>query len=124
VALGNTHDNRLAARHRRRERPGSCLDDPAQELSNRAGLDIAGARDRVRQKGKRASDGQNDQRVELRILALPRHQDRLAYHQRVWSHAPDERYEDLLALAGYIDPALPGWIAATSRVPQTLSAKP
>jgi hypothetical protein len=50
--------------------------------------------------------------------------NRLAHHQRVWSHAPDERYEDLLALAGYIDPALPGWIAATSRVPQTLSAKP
>jgi hypothetical protein len=101
----------------------------------------------------------DDQRVELRILALPHHQEahravagprqrlphapdrqlqtiesplarlhvfcnRLAHHQRVWSHALDERYEDILALAGYIDPALPGWIAATSRVPQTLSAKP
>jgi hypothetical protein len=48
----------------------------------------------------------------------------LAYHQRVWSHAPEERYEDLLALAGYIDPALPAWISATSTVPQTLTDRP
>lgn len=59
VALRNTLDDRLAARHRRLGRPGSWLDDPAQELSGRARLDIAGARDRVRQEGKRASDGQN-----------------------------------------------------------------
>ena len=58
VALRNTLDNRLAARHRRLGRSGSWLDDPAQELSSRARLDIVGARDRVRQKGKRASDGQ------------------------------------------------------------------
>jgi hypothetical protein len=58
VALRNTLDDRLAARHRRLERRGSWLDDPAQELSGRARLDIAGARDRVRQKGKRAGDGQ------------------------------------------------------------------
>ena len=57
VALRNTLDDRLAARHRRLERPGSWLDDPAQELSGRARLDIAGARDRVRQKGKRATTG-------------------------------------------------------------------
>ncbi len=58
VALRNVLDERLTARHRRLERPGSWLDDPAQELSSRARLDIASARDRVRQKGKRASDGQ------------------------------------------------------------------
>jgi len=46
VALRNTLDDRLA-RHRRLERLGSWLDDPAQELSNRARLDIAGARDRL-----------------------------------------------------------------------------
>src|SRR5450759_3943773 len=58
VALRNTLDDRLAARHQRLDRPGSWLDDPEQELSDRARLDIASARDRVRQKGKRASDGQ------------------------------------------------------------------
>jgi hypothetical protein len=38
--------------------------------------------------------------------------NRLAHHQRVWSHAPEKHYEDLLVLAGYIDLALPIWIAA------------
>ena len=159
VALRNTLDGRLAARHRRLERLGSWLDDPAQELSSRARLDIAGARDRVRQKGKRASDGQTISELSFgfwRFLitkkltglwpdlasGFPRAPDRqlrtvegplarlhvfrnrLAHHQRVWSHAPEERYEDLLTLAGYIDPALPAWITATSKVPQTISAKP
>ncbi len=58
VALRNTLDDRLATRHRRLERSGFWLNDPAQELGSRARLDIASARDRVRQKGKRASDGQ------------------------------------------------------------------
>lgn len=159
VALRNTLDNRLAARHRRLERPGSWLDDPTQELSSRTRLDIATARDRVRQKGKRASDGQTiselsfgfwrflvtkkltglwpdlasgfphapDRQlgtIEDPLARLHVFRNRLAHHQRVWSHAPDERYEDLLVLASYIDPSLPGWMAATSRVPQTLSAKP
>jgi hypothetical protein len=48
VALRNTLDDRLAARHRRLGRPGSWLDDPARELSGRARLDIVGARDRGR----------------------------------------------------------------------------
>ncbi|HSZ13002.1 MAG TPA: hypothetical protein VK790_03090 [Solirubrobacteraceae bacterium] len=43
VALRNTLDNRLAARHRRLERPGSWLDDPERELSGRARLNISGA---------------------------------------------------------------------------------
>jgi hypothetical protein len=35
VALRNTLDGRLAARHRRLERSGSWLDDPAQEPAER-----------------------------------------------------------------------------------------
>lgn len=159
VALRNTLDNRLAARHSRLTRPGSWLDDPARELTDRARLDIAGARERVKQKGKRASDGQTiselsfgfwrflitkkltslwpdlatgfphapDRRretVEAPLSRLHVFRNRLAHHQRVWSHAPAERYEDLLTLAGYIDPALPGWIEATSKVQRALAAKP
>jgi hypothetical protein len=159
VALRNTLDDRLAARQRRLGRPGSWLDDPEQELSSRARLDIASARDRVRQKGKRTSDGQTiselsfgfwrflitkkltglwpdlaggfphapDRQlstVESPLARLHVFRNRLAHHQRVWSHAPGERYEDLLILVGYIDPALPAWIAATSKVPQTLSDRP
>lgn len=159
VALRNVLDERLAARHRRLKRTGSWLDDPTQELSSRARLDIATARDRVRQKGKHASDGQtiselsfgfwrflvtkkltglwpdlasgfphtpDRQRgtVEGPLARLHVFRNRFAHHQRVWSQAPEERYADLLDLAGYIDPALPSWIAATSSVPQTLNAKP
>lgn len=159
VALRNTLDDRLAARHRRLGRQGSWLDDPARELTDRARMDVGGARDRVRQKGKCASDGQTiselsfgfwrflitkkmtmlwpdlatgfphapDRRretVEAPLSRLHVFRNRLAHHQRVWSHAPAERYEDLLILAGYIDPALPGWIEATSRVRGTLATKP
>jgi hypothetical protein len=159
VALRNSLDDRLAARHRRLGRSGSWLDDPAGDLPGRARLDIAGARDRVRQKGKRASDGQTiselsfgfwrflitrkltglwpdlasgfphapDRRretVETPLSRLHTFRNRLAHHQRVWSHAPEDRYEDLLALAGYIDPALPNWIEATSKVRSALAARP
>lgn len=159
VALRNTLDDRLAARHRRLGRPGSWLDDPAGELSSRARLDIAGARDRVRQKGKRASDGQTiselsfgfwrflitkkltglwpdlasgfppapDRQlgtVEGPLARLHFFRNRLAHHQRVWSHDPAERSEDLLTLAGYIDSALPDWIEVTGKVRGALAAKP
>lgn len=40
VALRNTLDGCLGACHRRLERPGSWLDDPKQELSGRARLDM------------------------------------------------------------------------------------
>jgi hypothetical protein len=159
VALRNTLDDRLATRHRRHGRPGSWLDDPAHELPSRARLDIAGARDRVKQKGKRASDGQTiselgfgfwrflitkkltrlwpdlatgfphapdrqRETVEAPLSRLHAFRNRLAHHQRVWSHAPEARYEDLLVLAAYIDPALPGWIEARSDVRRTVEAKP
>jgi hypothetical protein len=159
VALRNTLDDRLAARHQRLDRPGSWLDDPEQELSDRARLDIASARDRVRQKGKQASDGQTIselsfgfwrflitkkltvlwpdlasgfphtpdrqlETVEGPLARLHAFRNRLAHHQRVWSHAPEERYQDLLVLARYIDPTLPSWITATSKVIATLNARP
>jgi hypothetical protein len=159
VALRNALTGRLAARHLRLGRPGSWLDDPARELTGRARLDIAAARERVRQKRKRASDGQTISElsfgfwrflvakrltglwpdlaggfphapdrglrtVEVPLARLHVFRNRLAHHQRVWIHAPEERYEDLMLLAGYIDPALPGWIAATSKVPETLAARP
>jgi hypothetical protein len=62
--------------------------------------------------------------VEGPLARLHVFRNRLAHHQRVWSHAPEERYADLLILAGYIDPALSVWIEATSEVPRTLGAKP
>ncbi len=159
VALRNTLHARLASRHHLLGKPGSWLDDPEEELSSRASLDIASARDRVRQKRKRPGDGQTiselsfgfwrflitkkltglwpdlasgfphapDRRretVEAPLARVHVFRNRLAHHQRVWCHDPEMRYEDLLVLAGYINAALPVWIAATSKVPQTLSNKP
>jgi hypothetical protein len=48
VVLRNALDRRLAARHERKGRPGSWLDDPAHDLHQRARDDIATARRRLR----------------------------------------------------------------------------
>lgn len=58
VLLRNTMHSQLALRHHLRGRPGSWLDDPARELGERTRIDIAQARNRARQKGKAASEGQ------------------------------------------------------------------
>lgn len=58
VALRNTLATRLAQRHRHKGRPGSWLDDPHNELEQRARDDIRQARDRVRLKRNTPSDGQ------------------------------------------------------------------
>lgn len=159
VALRNTLAAQLAERHAALGKSGSWLDDPGRELSERARDDIAAARDRVRQKGKRASEGQTiselsfgfwrflitkkltglwpdlaggfpdapdrqRETVEKPIARLHDFRNRLAHHQPVWNRQPQERYEDLLALARYIDPALPGWIEVTSTVARVLNSEP
>src|SRR5580692_4817028 len=58
VALRNTLDGRLAARHRQLGRPGSWLDDPEEELNTRARLDITSARDRVFSSQRRPRPGE------------------------------------------------------------------
>lgn len=159
VVLRNALSTQLADRHDRHHRNGSWLDDPDCELTPRARDDIAAARFRVRQKGKRASEGQTiselslgfwrflitkkltglwpdlasafpdapDRRretVEEPLARLHDFRNRLAHHQRIWNRDPAARFDDLLALAGYIDSALPMWIASTGNVKQTLSVKP
>jgi len=58
VTLRNTLSAQLAVRHLRLGREATWLDDPNRELSDRARGDIAAARACVKQKGKRASEGQ------------------------------------------------------------------
>jgi hypothetical protein len=62
--------------------------------------------------------------VEKPIARLHDFRNRLAHHQPVWNRQPQDRYEDLLTLAGYIDPALPGWIEVTSAVERMLDSEP
>lgn len=58
IVLRNVLAERMAARHAAAGRAGAWLDDPAGELDERARRDITAARQRVRSKGKSASDGQ------------------------------------------------------------------
>lgn len=159
VALRNTLSTQLVTRHHRLSRDVTWLDDPSRELSNRARDDIAAARARVRQKGKRVSEGQTiselsfgfwrflitkkltglwpdlatafphapdrkRETVEEPIARLHDFRNRLAHHQRIWNREPQERYRDLLNIAGYVDPGLPVWIEATSVVARLLSQEP
>ena len=50
--------------------------------------------------------------------------NRIGHHHRIWSLDIAGRFEDLSAVAGYIDPDLREWIRATSQVPAVLAAKP
>jgi hypothetical protein len=159
VALRNTLAAQLSKRHLQLGQAGSWLDDPNRELSERARDDIGAARDRVKQKGKRASEGQTiselsfgfwrflitkkltglwpdlaggfpdapdrqRETVEKPIARLHDFRNRLAHHQPVWNRQPQARYDDLLMVAGYIDPALPGWVEATSTVQLVLGNAP
>jgi hypothetical protein len=51
--------------------------------------------------------------VEEPIARLHDFRNRLAHHERIWNHSPRDRYDDLLTVAGYIDPELRLWISST-----------
>lgn len=59
--------------------------------------------------------------VEKPLARLHDFRNRLAHHQRIWNRDPAARIGDLLAIAGYIDPALPSWIKSTSTVSAVLN---
>lgn len=56
-----------------------------------------------------------------RIRAL---RNRIGHHHRIWSEDVSGRYDDLLVVAGYIDPDLRSFIDGHSRVRQLLSVRP
>lgn len=53
--------------------------------------------------------------VESPLSRLHEFRNRLAHHQPIWNHDPNDRYGDLLTLARYIHPDLQVWIGSTSR---------
>ncbi len=103
VALRNTVSGCLTARHRRLALPGSWLDDEGRALDRRARADIAKARRRVRQKGKRVSDAQTVSELSFgfgRYLVTRRHTALWPDLASAFAHAPDRRratVEDPLA---------------------------
>lgn len=50
--------------------------------------------------------------------------NRIGHHHRVWSHAVGPCYEDLLAVAGYIDPDLGSFIDAHCAVTTVIALRP
>jgi hypothetical protein len=75
VALRNTLDGRLAARHQGPGRAGSWLDDSNQELSSRAPLRHRRGAGSGQAKGEACQRRADDQRAELWILAVPDHEE-------------------------------------------------
>jgi hypothetical protein len=62
--------------------------------------------------------------VEEPLTRLHDFRNRLAHHQRIWNRDPAARFDDLLAIAGYIDPALSAWITSTGTVREVLKHQP
>ena len=50
--------------------------------------------------------------------------NRIGHHHRIWSEDIQGRYDDLLAVARYLDPDLRDFIDRQARVPQLLRARP
>lgn len=62
--------------------------------------------------------------LEDPIVRLHEFPNRLAHHQRIWSEPVEQRYEDCLLVAWFIDPIVRDWIAVTSPVPVVLARRP
>lgn len=50
--------------------------------------------------------------------------NRIAHHHRIWALDGPARHQDLITVAGYIDPELATWIKAGSSVQQLLAQQP
>lgn len=62
--------------------------------------------------------------VQRRVERLREFRNRLGHHHRVWSEQVEDRYADLLDVAGYIDPDLKRFIDERSLVPGLLANRP
>lgn len=58
--------------------------------------------------------------IEEPLARLHDFRNRLAHHQRIWNRDPAARFDDLLTIAGYIDPALSAWVASSGLVHDAL----
>lgn len=62
--------------------------------------------------------------IQQPVERLREFRNRLGHHHRVWSENVTDRYDDLLAVAGYIDPELRMFINQHSLVPALLKSRP
>ena len=66
----------------------------------------------------------NQPTIQRPVAQLREFRNRLGHHHRVWSESVQDRYDDLLRVAGYIDPDLKSFIDQRSLVPSLLTKQP
>ena len=62
--------------------------------------------------------------VRDRLARMRDLRNRIGHHHRIWSLDLDARWDDLVTLAGWIDPELRVWIETNTGVPAALSVRP
>lgn len=62
--------------------------------------------------------------LSARMEALRRFRNRLAHHDSILFQPVAARHDDMLEIAGLIDPAAMAWLRASSRVDDLLAARP
>lgn len=169
VALRNTVDRQMTARHDALHRSGHWIFDDAQELGRDRGrgnykhaypyVDINTAIGRVKKNEKPLSPGQviseisfgfwhqmvsksqmflwpdiasgfpymkGRSQVPVRdiVSSLRDFRNRVGHHHRIWALGVSEKYDQILTLAGYIDPSLAAWIDQQSRVSEVIARRP
>ena len=68
--------------------------------------------------------GRNQLLVSSKVGALRDLRNRIGHHHRIWTSDLEQRFEDLVALAGYIHPDFGHLINVESDVPLILSKRP
>jgi hypothetical protein len=62
--------------------------------------------------------------VRERLSRLRDLRNRIGHHHRIWPLNIDARWDDLLTLTGWLDPALRTWIETNTEVPVVLATRP
>lgn len=68
--------------------------------------------------------GRNQRVVADKVESLRGLRNRIGHHHRIWSLDVASKYNQLVALAGYISPELASWIDDRSRVSELLAQRP
>lgn len=169
VALRNTIDCQMSARHNDLGRAGHWIYDDAQELGRDRGrgnykhkypyVDINTAIARVKKNNKPLDPGQVISEVSFGfwhqmvsksqmflwpdiasgfpymkgrsqapvsdiVSSLREFRNRVGHHHRIWALDVSQKYDQIVSLAGYIDPALAAWIEQQSRVREVVARRP
>ncbi len=169
VALRNTVDRQMTARHTAKGRSGHWIFDEARELGRERGsggrmhahpyVDIHTAIRRVKSNKKPLipeqviseisfgfwhqmvsksqmslwpdiasgfpyMEGRSQDPVRDIVSSLRDFRNRVGHHHRIWALDVSEKYDQIITLAGYIDPNLAAWISQQSRVSEVIARRP